>query len=316
MPAGHNEKEKFFKDIKIDKENDVCFFNDEQHKYYNKETMKTYVSCTTIVNSYGQPFDEIFWSSYKALEALLPMDVWLPIKTTLLTTKRFDLRILSKLDVSLSDFEQKKSEILAEYEKKRNDACTKGTLAHEKKELSFYNRNQFDFGKYGYKDLKGEFECRENYYKLDLQNGVYPEFLIQWQSDDGELMLAGISDLVIVHGNDLYIIDWKTSKTIDKKSYFNKKTGKSVKMQFPLNNLDDCNYNHYQLQTSLYAWMIQQQYPELNVKGLVIVQLKDDGSEVEYPCQYLKDDVEHMIAHYKKQKKIQAELDRDKPFIM
>ena len=62
--------------------------------------------------------------------------------------------------------------------------------------------------------------------------------------------------------------------------------------------------------------MIQQQYPELNVKGLVIVQLKDDGSEVEYPCQYLKDDVEHMIAHYKKQKKIQAELDRDKPFIM
>ena len=40
MPAGHNEKERFFKDIKIDKENDVCFFNDEQHKYYNKETVR------------------------------------------------------------------------------------------------------------------------------------------------------------------------------------------------------------------------------------------------------------------------------------
>lgn len=141
------------------------------------------------------------------MEALLPMEVWLPIKTTLLTTKRFDLRLLSKLGVNLADFEQKKSEILAEYERKRNDACIKGTLAHEKKELSFYNKNQFDFGKYGYKDLKGEFECRENYYKLDLQNGVYPEFLIQWQSDDGELMLAGISDLVVVHGTDLYIID-------------------------------------------------------------------------------------------------------------
>lgn len=48
----------------------------------------------------------------------------------------------------------------------------------------------------------------------------------------------------------------------------------------------------------------------------MIVQLKDDGTEVEYPCQYLKEDVEHMIAHYKKQKKIQAELDRDKPFII
>jgi len=62
--------------------------------------------------------------------------------------------------------------------------------------------------------------------------------------------------------------------------------------------------------------MIQQQRPDLVVKGLMIVQLKDDGTEVEYPCQYLKEDVEHMIAHYKKQKKIQAELDRDKPFII
>lgn len=83
----------------------------------------------------------------------------------------------------------------------------KGTEAHMKKELSFYNRESFDFKKYGFAELKGQFDCRENYYQLDLENGVYPEFLIQWQSDDGELMLAGISDLVVVHGKELYIID-------------------------------------------------------------------------------------------------------------
>ena len=126
-------------------------------------------------------------------------------------------------------------------------------------------------------------------------------------------MIAGISDLVIVHDLDLYIIDWKTSKTIEKKGYYNKFSGKTEKMKFPLNNLDESNFNHYQLQLSLYSWMIQQQRPDLNVKGLMIIQLKDDGTEIQYPCEYLKSDVERMINHYIKHQKIQKELDKDKP---
>lgn len=313
MPAGHNKTNKYFNDIKIDKENDVCFFNDEQHKYYNKETMRTYISCTTIISKYEQEFPKEFWASYKALEGLLPADIFKPIKVLLLSSKKFDSRILDKLEVNKSEFEIKKQEMLDKYKKASDDACAKGTLAHEKKELSFYNRSEFDFGRYGYKELKGEFSCKENYYKLDLKNGVYPEFLIQWESPNKELMVAGISDLVIVRGTDLYIIDWKTSKTIDKKGYYNKFSGKTEKMKFPLNNLDCCNYSKYSLQLSLYAWMIQQQRPDLNVKGLMIIQLKDDGTEIQYPCDYLKDDVERMLNHYIKHQKIQAELDEDKP---
>ena len=86
MPAGHNKTDKYFNNIKIDKENDVCFFNDEQHKYYNKETMQTYISCTTIISKYGQEFQAEFWASYKALEALLPSDIFKPIKMTHLTS--------------------------------------------------------------------------------------------------------------------------------------------------------------------------------------------------------------------------------------
>ena len=313
MPAGHNKTDKYFNNIKIDKENDVCFFNDEQHKYYNKETMQTYISCTTIISKYGQEFQAEFWASYKALEALLPSDIFKPIKVSLLSTKKFDSRILDKVEIDKSEFEVKKQEILNGYKKASEDACIKGTLAHEKKELSFYNRTDFDFGKYGYKDLKGKFDCKENYYKLDLKNGVYPEFLIQWESPNKELMIAGISDLVIVHDLDLYIIDWKTSKIIEKKGYYNKFSGKTEKMKFPLNNLDESNFNHYQLQLSLYSWMIQQQRPDLNVKGLMIIQLKDDGTEVQYPCEYLKSDVERMINHYIKHQKMQKELDKDKP---
>ena len=113
MPAGHNKTDKYFNNIKIDKENDVCFFNDEQHKYYNKETMQTYISCTTIIGKYGQEF-------------LLPADVFKPIKVSLLSTKKFDSKILDTIDIDKNQFELKKQEILNGYKRASEDACKKG----------------------------------------------------------------------------------------------------------------------------------------------------------------------------------------------
>lgn len=150
-------------------------------------------------------------------------------------------------------FDITRQDILNEYKRKSDEACEKGNRVHMQKELSFYNRTDFDFSKYGTPSLKGNFECRENYYTLDLENGVYPEFLIQWQSEDDELRIAGISDLVVVHGKELFLYDWKTSKSIDKKGYYDRAKKSTVKMKFPLNHLDDCNGNTYAMQLSLYA---------------------------------------------------------------
>lgn len=81
-------------------------------------------------------------------------------------------------------------------------------------------------------------------------------------------------------------------------------------MKFPLNHLDQCNGNTYAMQLSLYAWMITQQRSDLEVKGLMIIKLNDDGSEEQYPMPYLKDEVEKMIKHYAKQHKINEALDK------
>ena len=59
-----------------------------------------------------------------------------------------------------------------------------------------------------------------------------------------------------------------TNKEIKKSSFYDVKTKQKQMMQYPLNNLQDCNYFHYNLQLSLYAWMIKKQHPELNVKSL------------------------------------------------
>lgn len=86
-------------------------------------------------------------------------------------------------------------------------------------------------------------------------------------------------------------------------------------MKYPLNNLQDCTLVHYQLQLSLYAYMLQVLHPEFNIKGLKLIHIDREQKETEYELPYLKDDVERMLKHYKKQLKIQAELDKDKPYL-
>ena len=60
MPKLKGIKEKEINGIKVDKENDDVFFNDELHKYYDKNTMQEYVSVTTLIHGYSQEFDGEF----------------------------------------------------------------------------------------------------------------------------------------------------------------------------------------------------------------------------------------------------------------
>jgi len=100
--------------------------------------------------------------------------------------------------------------------------------------------------------IPGEFSFSLDSKELKPGN-IYPEILLYRISDDGKLRVAGQVDLLIIdHDGGVYIVDHKSNKKIETKSYFNQKTKKSTKMKYPLNNLDDVNFNHYQLQLSLY----------------------------------------------------------------
>ena len=83
---------------------------------------------------------------------------------------------------------------------------------HAEFENSFYNKTNFDFTKFGCAEAKGDFQCKENYYKLDLSRGVYPEFFISIASKDNILRVSGQIDLLIVDENDVYIVDFKSNK--------------------------------------------------------------------------------------------------------
>jgi len=315
MPKLAGMPEKYWGKYRIDKENDTTIYSDDEHVYINKSDNSKFISVTTLIHKYTQEFDEEFWSAYKALEILMDPEIFSIVKRTLLTTKKFSEKFLTKFKIDKDLFYEKQNEIKLDYERKRNESCERGTAIHAMFENSFYNRTDFNFDKYGFADLAGTFDCKKDYYRLDLENGVYPEFLISLTSRDGILKVAGQIDLLVKKGNDIWIIDWKTNKKIEKTSYYNKTTHQHTMMKYPLNNLMDTNFWHYSLQLSTYAYLLQQINPEFNIRGLKLVHIDHDNVQHEYDVEYLKDDVERMLKHFKKKLKVEQEYEKLKPVI-
>ena len=293
----------------VDKENEAVIYNDETHTYIDKNDGSKYISATTLIHRYTQPFNADFWASYKALESLVdPLD-FKYVKPRLLASKRWNNAYLEELEVDEELFNAKKEEILQSYEDKKKVACERGTAIHADMENLFYQKDPKVIKKYA---GGGLFDVKKGYYKLDIDRGIYPEFLISHKFDD-YLKVSGQIDLLIVDGHDITIIDYKTNNKIDMDSYFDKTTKKKQTMKYPLVNIPDCNFYHYTLQLSLYAYLLQQINPKYKIKKLAIVHFDHDGNENEYPCEYLKEDVAKMLMHYRKQNKVQMELTVDKP---
>jgi len=90
--------------MKIDKQNGNVCFNEEQHLYWNiKDPNKTYTSVTTLIHTYVEKFDEIFWGYYKALEKLVGDETFKQtlVKKNLLATKKWDNKYAHALGVSV-----------------------------------------------------------------------------------------------------------------------------------------------------------------------------------------------------------------------
>lgn len=289
--------------MKIDKQNGKIAFSDKEHVYWNVDDNEKYISVTTLIGKFEQKFDREFWSAYKALEKLIPKESWKIEKKSLLNTKRFDKSILDVYDISENDFNKTQQDILDSWNEENRKSCERGTKIHEEIENSFYKKStNISLSKFG---IGGKFECKKNYSELDLEYGVYPEYLIYRESDDGILRVAGQVDLIIKSGNDIWIIDHKTNKKIDQKidqkSGYDTQTKSNAKMKYPLNNLDDCNFWHYTLQLSTYAWMLQKINPDFNIKGLILNHYDHEGNNTLYHCEYLKKEVERMLIFYKKE---------------
>lgn len=284
--------------MKIDKKNGNVNFNEENHKYWNDDG-KDYISVTTLIGKFEQPYDKEFWSKYKALEKILGKEKFNSLeKAKLLKTKTWDNSVLENYEISQTDFNIEQQAILDEWDKTNRDACIRGTTIHAAMEKKFYtNAKSYSLKQYG---LGGKFECKKGYNTLDLERGVYPEYLVYRESEDGIIRIAGQIDLLIKDGNNITIADYKTNKELKMKSGYDPMSKKYAMMQYPLSNLMDCNFYHYTLQLSTYAWIIEKNNPSFKINKLILVYFDYDGNVTIHEVEYLKDEVERMLSWYRR----------------
>ena len=110
-------------------------------------------------------------------------------------------------DFTENDFNREQQAILDAWDEENRKSCERGTKIHADLENSFYKQgNNIDISKY---QIGGKFTCIKDKTELDIENGIYPEYLISWTSTDGKLRVAGQIDLLVKKGNSIVIGDWK-----------------------------------------------------------------------------------------------------------
>lgn len=262
------------------------------------------LAVTNIVNNY-HTFEREFWLSYKAIEAVMDPIKWEYYKTILLKSKRIDQKILN--EINIDEYEQKRAEIDADWKQRNEEAKQAGTAVHEMihNELVtdiFAARRDFQ--------LDGELQSTDIF--LMAQGGLFPEQRMEWKLDD-DYQLVGIADLISIHDGTFDLIDWKTDEDgIKFKSRFDMAKKHVKKMKYPLNKFDDVNGIHYQLQLSIYAWIIKQLRPDLEVGKLKICWVKDMKLRKVIEVEYLEEDAERLINWHLKSIKLKRETDKCK----
>lgn len=297
--------------MKVDKQHQNICYNDEKHVYWDENDNERFVSVTTLIGKFCQEFNNEFWSGYKALERLLTKEEFAAEKKQLLNTHKINIEyFLDTYDFTKLDFNREQQAILDEWAETNRVSCERGSSIHAELENTYLKHSTCELRKFG---IGGKFKCIPNHYELDLEKGVYPEYLVHRVSEDKKFRLAGQIDLLIKDGNDIYIIDYKTNKKLDDKSYFDSRTRKSQMMKYPMANLMDCNKMHYTLQLSTYAWMLQKINPDFVIKKLLLIHYDHKGNVTEHEVEYLKEDVERMCKYYKKQHVLEELKRKRKP---
>ena len=194
--------------MNYDKINGDVGFIELSHVYKNlKNDAIKYISVTTLIGKYEQPFDKEFVSKYKALEKLIPKDIWKKEKGTIWKNHKIPKGYLEAHEISEKELNKVQQEILDEWAQINRDSCERGTKIHAELEQSLYKEGKnVNLQKYG---VGGKFICKKDYLDLDLEYGVYPEYLIYYDNDKLDLHIAGQIDLLVKSGNDIIIGDWK-----------------------------------------------------------------------------------------------------------
>lgn len=302
----------------------LIFFNEEAHKY-SDDLGNNYISVTTLIHKYVNEFDKE--AIAKACEKI---------------GKNPNHKDYIKYKGKTA------KQILAEWEMETKRACEKGTIKHNFLEEAIKSSNGYKKTDKGF--IKDQIYTIDNiiqkhkYGRLNLdyfvKSGIkdkYPTIytLIEKFVNKGykiyseigvysfQHLVSGLIDILLVKDTEFIILDWKTNKApirfesgYYKKDIYGNLTDEYVikheTFKHPLENLEDSVGNHYTMQLSTYARLVESF--GFTCKGLILCHIRtvknktiefnkdsdfQETDEVKfYNIKYLKDEVENMLGDY------------------
>jgi len=230
-----------------------------EHVYIDSDTKERYKSVTTVLS---------------LLEEEFPADdIALAIANQDISKKKEKYHNMSQ------------EVILESWERENKVANDYGTMVHNLLE-DYIKKNRFYFPTdQNHKNILNAFD------ELDIDFGekVHCERIMYSKKHK----IAGTSDLIIdVNHNTFDVLDHKTNKTFNFYSLYEKK------LLPPLTHLDDCQYNIYALQLSIYAYMYENETRK-NCRRLMINYFdKENCKFTIYPVPYMKMEAESVLNFY------------------
>jgi hypothetical protein len=213
------------------------YFKEDSHQYFN-EKGEEYKSVSYLAKLLDKK-DESFWKAKK-------------------------VKIAKQRGITVA-------ELTAEWDKKKLLGTTAGTIIHNDREQDLID-NEFSYMNVVCK--KKECPIEDDGYKWSIpivqleNNTVYPELMIY----DHNYKLCGQSDKVIVKDNTIYVEDYKTDKSIERRS-FGSEWGQTDRFKDPVSHLEDCNYNMYSIKMSCYMFMLWKANKHLKIGKLILEHL-------------------------------------------
>jgi len=228
-------------------------FKEEGHKYFSDDSFD-WVSVTKLVHQFKEPFD----------------------------AKTVADRCSKGKNPKYAGKDPLK--IIESWERENKRAIDLGSWYHNQREKDVLDLNSITRDGIELPIISPHFEENGNI-KISssqtLVSGVYPEHMVYLKSAS----ICGQADRVEVVGDRLDIYDYKTNKEIKTEGY-QFYDGTKKKMLAPLHHLDDCEFNDYALQLSIYMYVILKHNYNLTPGVLEIHHIKfevEDLDEFGYP---------------------------------
>lgn len=165
--------------------------------------------------------------------------------------------------------------LLAEWDKKRDDASFRGTGIHRYIECIFLGIQ------YDHLYVLDPYEklAIDDFIKAFMASNLEP-YATEVRVGLEDALLCGTLDFIAkVKGQDVFaIVDWKSNQKNLKSSQFAKP------MKYPLNHMDDSKISQFELQTSIYDVMLEETFGWWNCRQKTIFHINGNMTKINLQC--------------------------------